>query len=397
MKNKSADGLRGVAAFNVVTAHFIAAFLPTLLHRNYPSLFPVEAAPGSLFQILAFPLTTIFYNGHFPVLLFFALSGYVLTLPYFADDQAGPILQQRVWGRYLRLNIPIAAAILLSYAVYRLGLYANVQAASVSGSVHWLATFYPDGISAVTMVREALYESIVMGKGTFIPPLWTLRVEFIGSLYILAFCLLKPRGRTALPMLFVFLLLYAVYQQESIYFNVIFAGAMLNVVRPGGKTLLIMAVAGVYFGCFQFESPAYDFLPPLQFAGVQLWEKKDFYNAVGAVLLAAAVTQGFGKSLLEHRLIQFLGRISFPLYLLHFIVLCSLGCRMYLYFPRSPLYLAFEFVVYVAACVLAAGIFERYVDKSAIRLAHRITSRLFRTQSPQDQAVQLRAKPDRVA
>ena len=397
MKNKSADGLRGVAAFNVVTTHFIASFLPTLLHKNYPSLFPVQAAPGSLFQILAFPLTTVFYNGHFPVLLFFALSGYVLTLPYFADDHPGPILQQRVWGRYLRLNIPIAAAIVLSYAVYRLGLYANVQAAAVSGSVHWLATFYPDGIPVLTMVREALYESIVMGKGTFIPPLWTLRVEFLGSLYVLAFCLLKPRGRTALPMLFVFLLLYAVYQQESIYFYVIFAGAMLNVVRPGRKAMLAMAVAGLYFGCFQFESPVYDFLPSLQVSDVQLWEKKDFYNAVGAVLLTAAVIRGFGERFFEYRLIQFLGRISFPLYLTHFIVLCSLACRMYLHFPQSHLYLALEFVVYVCVCILLASIFERYIDKNAIRLAHRATSRLFGTQSRSKEPAPMSGKSDLVA
>lgn len=397
MKNKSADGLRGIAAFNVAIAHFIAAFLPSLLHKNYPSLFPVELIQGKIFKIFTFPLTTVFYNGHFPVLIFFALSGYVLAMPYFTGDQGGHVLKQRVWGRYLRLNIPIAAAIVLSYAVYRLGLYANVQAAAVSGSVHWLATFYPDGISALTMAREALYESIVMGKGTFIPPLWTLRVEFIGSLYILAFCLLKPRGRTALPALFVFLLLYAVYQQESIYFYVIFAGAMLNTVRPGRHARLAMAVVGLYFGCFQFESAGYDFLPSLQVFDVQLWEKKDFYDSLGAVLLTAAVTQGFGRSLFEHRLVQFLGRISFPLYLLHFIVLCSLACRMYLHFPHNPVYLAFEFATYLLVCILLAGIFERYVDRSAIRLAHRTASRLFGAQTHQDESENVPAKADRVA
>lgn len=397
MKNKSADGLRGLAAFNVATAHFIAAFLPTLLHKNYPSLFPVQQAPGTLFAILTSPLASIFYNGHFPVLIFFALSGYVLTLPYFVDDRSGIVLRQRLWGRYLRLNIPIAAAIMLSYAVYRLGLYANVPAAAISGSTHWLATFYPDGIPALTMVREALYESIVMGKGTFIPPLWTLKVEFIGSLYILAFCLLKPRGRTVLPALAVCLLLYAVYQQESIYFYVIFAGAMLNTIRPGKKTRLALVVIGLYFGCFQFESPAYDFLPSLQVFTAQLWEKKDFYDAVGAVLLTAAVTQGFGKSFLEHRVIQFLGRISFPLYLIHFIVLNSMACRLYLHFPQSHLFLALEFVAYVFTCFLLAGIFERYIDKNAIRVAHRTTSKLFAAQSAPKDEKPMPAKSDWVA
>ena len=376
MKNRSADGLRGIAAFNVVISHFFAAFLPTLLHKNYP-VFPAEQAPGLAYNIVTSPLLSILYNGHLPVLIFFALSGYVLTLPYFVAEHPGPLLQQRMWGRYLRLNLPIMAAILLAYAVYRLGWYANVQAAAVSGSTHWFAIFYPDGIPLATMLREALYGSIVLGQDTFIPPLWTLKVEFLGSLYVLAFCLLKPRGRMALPVLPVLLLLYVVYQQESIYFYVIFAGAMLNMVRFGKRAKLLMIVCGLYFGGFQFGSSAYDVLPSMRLFGLELWTKKDFYSSVGAILLTAAVTQGFGKPFFEHRAVQFLGRVSFPLYLLHFIVLCSLAARFYLRFPISPVFLVANFVVYVGVSLLCASMFERYVDRKAIRLAHWSTAKLF--------------------
>jgi peptidoglycan/LPS O-acetylase OafA/YrhL len=376
LKNRSADGLRGIAAFNVVISHFFAAFLPTLLHKNYP-VFPAEQAPGTAYEIFTSPLLSVFYNGHLPVLVFFALSGYVLTLPYFVDEHAAPVLQQRLWGRYLRLNVPIAAAILLSYAVYRLGLYANVQAAAVSGSTRWLAIFYPDGIPFTSMLREALFGSIVLGDATFIPPLWTLRVEFLGSLYVLAFFLVKPRGHLVLPMLPVFLLLYALYRQESIFFYVIFVGTMLNRVRFGRGTGLLLVVCGLYFGGFQFESAAYDFLPSIRVFGFELWTKKDFYSSLGAILLTAAVTQGFGKPFFEHRIVQFLGRISFPLYLLHFILLCSLASLIYLHFPQRPLFLALNFAVYACAGLLLASVFERYVDRKAIKLAHRSTLRLF--------------------
>jgi peptidoglycan/LPS O-acetylase OafA/YrhL len=39
MRNKSADGLRGIAALNVTVHHFLAAFLPTALYKNYPFIF----------------------------------------------------------------------------------------------------------------------------------------------------------------------------------------------------------------------------------------------------------------------------------------------------------------------------------------------------------------------
>lgn len=377
MKNKNADGLRGVAALNVAMTHFVAAFLPAMLHKNYPSIFPVNPSPGTTFELLTSPLASIFYNGHFSVLIFFALSGYVLTLPYHGAGQGRHTLQQRLWGRYLRLNVPIVAAVLLSFAVYRLGLYSNVQAAAVSGSANWLKTFYPEGIATATALRDALYGAIVYGNGTLVPPLWTLKIEFIGSVYVLAFFLVKPQARTFTPMLLAFLLLYAVHKEESIYYYVIFIGATLGTVRLDGRAKLALLAAGLYFGCFQFESRAYDFLPAIHLHGVEIWEKKNVYNALGALCLTAAVVQGSGRRFFEHAIVQFLARISFSLYLLHFIVLCSLASWFYLQFPQQHLWLLLNFVLYLAVCFLAAHLFEAWVDRGAIKLAHRFSARMF--------------------
>jgi peptidoglycan/LPS O-acetylase OafA/YrhL len=377
MKNKNADGLRGVAALNVAMTHFIAAFLPTMLHKNYPSLFPANPAPGAAFDILTSPLATILYNGHFSVLIFFALSGYVLTLPYYSGDHGRDTLQKRLWGRYLRLNIPIAVAILLAFAVYRLGLYSNVQAAAVSGSVNWLKTFYPEGIPASAALRDAVYGSIGFGSGTLVPPLWTLKIEFIGSLYVLAFYLVKPHARTLGPMLAAFLLLYAVHGEESIYYYVIFLGSTLGRARLGAGARLALLAAGLYFGCFQFESGAYQFLPAVHIHGVEIWEKKNFYNALGALCLTAAVVQGAGRRFFESAIVQFLARISFSLYLLHFIVLCSLGSWFYLRFPQQHAWLLMNFGLYLGVCFLVAHLFEALVDRRAIRLSHRFAAKLF--------------------
>jgi len=380
MKNKSADGLRGIAALNVAITHFVAAFLPSMLHKNYPSAFPANPAPDTAFNIVTSPLATILYNGHFAVLIFFALSGYVLTMPYFSaqpQTQAQvQVLQKRFWGRYLRLNIPIAVAVLLSWALYHVGLYANQQVAPVSGSTRWLTVFYQDGITASTMLREASYESLVMGAATLVPPLWTLKVEFIGSLYVLAFYLARPR-RTLAPMLMAFLMLYAVHKEESIYYYVIFLGASLNAIRIGPSAKLLLCALGLYFGSFQFESAAYDFLPMLYLHGVDLWDKKNFYNAIGALCLTAAVVQGFGQAVFEHRIVQFLARISFSLYLLHFMILCSLAANFYLYFPQTKVFLAANFVLYLGVCFIAALLFEKYIDRRAIHVSHRFSSKLF--------------------
>jgi peptidoglycan/LPS O-acetylase OafA/YrhL len=384
MKNRNADGLRGVAALNVALTHFVAAFLPSALHKNYPWIFSANPAPDTAFKVATSPLASLFYNGHFSVLIFFALSGYVLVLPYHGGEQARPVLWRRLCGRYLRLNIPIMAAVLLSFAVYRLGLYSNLQAAPVSGSVVWLKSFFHDGITMSEALRNALYRAIAQGDGTLVPPLWTLKIEFIGSLYVLGFYLLKPRAATPVSMLLAFLLLYAVHREESIYYYVIFFGATFGRIRLDARARLPLLAVGLYFGCFQFESLAYDFLPAIELHGAALWEKKNFYNALGALCLTAAVVQGLGRRFFEHRIVQFLARISFSLYLLHFIVLCSLASWFYLHVPQRPLWLLANVVLYLAVSFLAAHLFEASVDRGAIRLSHRFSAWLFpgRTRAP---------------
>ena len=377
MKNKCADGLRGLAAFNVCIAHFVAALMPVMLHKNYADIFAENPNPSHLYEILTSPFISIFYNGHFAVLIFFVLSGYVLTLPFFNKVNGSKIiLWKRLWGRYLRLNIPIAAAILVSYIVYKLGLYSNIHAAEISGSIKWLNSFFPGSITAVNAAKEAIYESILFGKVTLVPPLWTLKIEFIGSLYILLFYILKPKATMIAPLLVASYFIYVLHLQDSVYYFAIFAGSLLNNFKSISKYRFVIFILGFYFGGFQFNSIAYDYLPSLKLLGGNIWQKKTLYNAIGAVLITFSVIHGFGLKVFESRLLQFLGRISFSLYLIHFIVLCSLSSFVYIYLPQSILFLGINFALYVVVCFVASIVFQKIVDKVAINISHSFSSKI---------------------
>lgn len=379
MINKSADGLRGIAALNVVVCHFVSAFLPSMLHNSYPTLFNKNEAPTLVFDIFTSPIFSIIYNGHFSVLIFFILSGYVLTIPYFSyAENKEKKLEQRLCGRYLRLNIPIIAAILISFLVYKIGFYTNIEASDISGSTIWLKQFYPSGLSFADASKEAFYEAIALGKSKFIPPLWTLKVEFIGSLYVLLFYIIKPKSQNFIPLVFALIFIYFVHKQESIYYYAIFFGSLINITPAKSKLIFPAFLIGLYFGGFQFGTAAYNYLPKIILLDREIWDQKTFYNAIGAFLITASVVHGFASKFFQSKFSQFLGKVSFSVYLLHFVILCSLSSYLYVTMPKDSIYLLLNFSVYISLCFFVAYIFEFLVDKPAIKISHAFSTLILR-------------------
>jgi peptidoglycan/LPS O-acetylase OafA/YrhL len=142
-------------------------------------------------------------------------------------------------------------------------------------------------------------------------------------------------------------------------------GSLLHAVTISKKWVPYVILIALYFGAFQFENRYYDFLPL-----VGVFRKKDFYTTIGAVLLVAPIVKGYGKKIFEAPIFQFLGRISYGLYLLHFLILCSLSCAFYLFLPHTSLALLLNFFLYSLISILVSVVFYRYVDRPAITISH---------------------------
>src|SRR3546814_8132119 len=101
--------------------------------------------------------------------------------------------------RWLRLALPILAAGLVVLALFGLGLDLN---APLSWSVDsgWMRDFFPAGYRPDLwgVLREATLGAFI-GPQTPLhdPVLWTICIEFPGSLLVFALTLLVPRGRPA--------------------------------------------------------------------------------------------------------------------------------------------------------------------------------------------------------
>ena len=100
----SLDGLRGIACVVVVICHYLQIYVPAAFERNFPDLFGEKWLVNS-------PLNLLF-NGHAAVILFFVLSGFVLSAPFFRGVGWGWYARSII-KRYPRLAIPALASSLL--------------------------------------------------------------------------------------------------------------------------------------------------------------------------------------------------------------------------------------------------------------------------------------------
>ena len=327
------EGARGLAALSVCLSHFLSAFFPFMMANIYPDAPAVAARYPLLESALRLPPFNLLFKGPFAVSLFFALSGLALTLGYFRSGERR-VLVDAALKRYPRLALPVLAALLLAAALWSLGLMRIQQVGALNGSA-WALGHYDGAKGFAEALGEALRGALLLGGPAAIAldnVLWTMKPELFGSLLLFAFWGLRGGG----PGLVLAALCYLAYGWQAGATNVCLALALL-----AGSFAAPLALRGARWprlgpACIlaglALGSADYAGLLAMDWPGAAIGlNQRDLLDDIGAVLLVAglAVTPG-AQQLLESRFCRFAGRLSFPLYLLHVPLLCSLGAAVFL-------------------------------------------------------------------
>ncbi len=370
------ESLRGIAAFVVILSHFTEAFFPAAIH----------AASGpyknSLEPIIYGTPLAVLLSGNFSVCLFFVMSGFVLTRPYFLTHRHDLLVSSAV-RRYFRLLPPVAVSILVAYALLHFGLFTNQTQVARTGSA-WLHMLWAMSASLPQAIYEAFVGAFFAQQVTYNPLLWTMRTEFLGSLLI--FAVAAFTGGLARRWL-IYIVLVAVFI-HSYYLG--FLGGMIladymSTSRHGTSKLLLvearylalLIVVGLLLGGFPSDGiltgTAYSGFNLPYFTGVQL---VSFWHTLGALsLLVGVVYWRSAQQWLSHKRLVHLGKLSFSLYVTHLIILCTLGTYLFGVFNRHLGYHA-SFVatlaVTMAAIFTVSAVFCRYVDQTSITNAKMI-------------------------
>jgi peptidoglycan/LPS O-acetylase OafA/YrhL len=351
------EALRGIAATIVVLWHAMLGFFP-----NRAGIFPGIDATQAASAKPWFGLI----HGPAAVTFFFVLSGYVLTRKYLvAGDSA--ILVRSAVKRWPRLAGPTTAAVLISWSLFALGLYRFEEAAHITGSP-WLARFgyafdQPFLPSLWDALAQGAFYTFFRGDAFYDSSLWTMRYEFIGSFVAFGLALLVYPLRHEKPWVAAALIMVAllICHYVSPLYAAFPIGLALAAFIPAERAalpvsaMLLMLGGAVYFwGYTGSEVGAFAPVAKLAPRGTP----PAYLHVLGSVLvILAAESSPLLRKALSGRWAALLGELSFPLYLVHILVLCSLGSAvMVLTNPNvpAPLPNVIAAVVTVAGSFLAA-------------------------------------------
>jgi peptidoglycan/LPS O-acetylase OafA/YrhL len=324
-RNVSLETLRDIAALSVVFWHSMLGFFPALSGtvadlKDQPSL-----VGSPIYGLI---------NGPAAVALFFVLSGYVLTRKALITSNAA-ILARNAVKRWPRLAGPTTVATLLSWLGFELGTYHHVEVGAMTQSP-WLSSFAAAGDKPfeprfTEALLQGLYRTFFHGDFWYDSSLWTMKYEFIGSFvaFGLAAILIATPSRT-FRVLLVLISLLLVVDLGNRWYAAFPLGVGLALLPEGrlvpGPMAAILFVLAVWL--FGFTGDAAGIQLPLVYVFGKMQPVHVWTLAAACTILAAAGREPRPSSLL-FRIGRLLGWISFPLYLIHVLVLCSAGTRIY--------------------------------------------------------------------
>ncbi|EXJ64250.1 hypothetical protein A1O7_00586 [Cladophialophora yegresii CBS 114405] len=423
------DGMRGLAAFAVFICHLTYGTFD-IVHAWGAAPDPEIQPPTAFTELIRLPIVRLFYSGPPMVAIFFVISGYALSYKPVKQmrarhhEQLMTTMTSSIFRRGLRLFLPCFASTFIVVCLAQLNLYklteefSNQMRMVLESHCYtqpnmWLQ--FKDWLVQMLIFVDVFNWSLFAGSIELDRHLWTIPVEFRCSMALFLTHMLTARMSSRLRiMTFAGLLIWGV-SWDRWELTPFWAGAVIaeldiictSTTAPGlpstetdsqrhipQRSSRILYLAAFLVSLFLLSFPdvaanvtpgfvTLDSLIPQNFT-----EKHRFWPTIGAVLI---VWSSCRLGVLRNRAfcwapVQYLGKISFPLYVMHGPVIHTLG---YLILPRTPeletpeVMRQFQWdfakaaTVIILAVIWVADAFLRAVDTPCVNLARRLEKAFF--------------------
>jgi peptidoglycan/LPS O-acetylase OafA/YrhL len=323
------EAFRGIAAFIVLIHHYFLAFSPYTtgfleISRNNESLIG-----QSYFAFL---------NGTAAVIFFFTLSGFVLCWSYFNHENPRKLFHASI-KRFPRLVAIVTITTISSFILFKFDLYYFHEASKLSLSP-WLGSFSFSGWT--TQFEPNFLKALIQGLTTFFtgqktynPVLWTMKPEFFGSMvvFILAYFISIVLGYRHLLFTFIILAFLAICFSKNIFPFIV--GTFLSAYLAKNKSQITFTTAltfnfiGLYMLGYLIPEKAYAWASIIP-SSLKNHFQTSFHTLGSIFIIYATMANQRLFQNLNGRFFKLLGKLSFSIYLIHFLVICSVSSYVFM-------------------------------------------------------------------
>lgn len=375
------DGVKGLACVGVVLHHFLLAFLPATYYGDisfskFSNGFDVKMAQSPV---------AFFINGNYMVALFCLISALVLSLKVMGLQNKEEICNIFI-KRYPRLMLPIAPVVLLVYLMLRFDWFCHLEIVPLTQSP-WLGSYYLEKVGFGRCIESLFVTTWYANDSTFSNAFWMLGQLLFGSYLAIVLSTFAWRAnRKALGIIYLFCaVLYVRVNTLHLAFvlGVLLAYCFREWKGMFGHTWIgvLCLVIGIFLGGYPSGVQpvnVYRFLNGLP----DIILSYQFWHIIGAFFTVYGIWNlSVCQRVLKCNVFQFLGRISYAVYIIHIPLIFSASCYIFGKFAAAGsgyLYSVIgTFVLSMVIILLAAYFYNRYVETACEKILNIAIKKVF--------------------
>ncbi len=352
----------------VLFCHLLLAFYPELTQHSIAAL--MNYTHSSTLSNLLQAYINIIFDGSLAVFIFWFMSGYVISIPLFKNTEHHIVLNAFV-KRYFRLALPALASVLIAYGLLKLGVmyHLKVNVFLNDKNENWIGLFYNFEPNFLLAIKNALWNAFFdyHEVSAYNASLWTMNQELYGSfLCYFLFAIFRQHHKRYLVYFIIGCVLFALNNFALVTF---LAGFILCDMDYNKDFIseIKNKIESYFFSKWYMAWPA--LLGLLYFAGKKI--HVDLRDAFSSILLVYILIKYIPfKKFFEQKILLWLGKISFSVYLLHLPIICSFSSYLFLELPYSNSSKALLTAVISIPFILGVSVlFNRLVDQKSIQFS----------------------------
>lgn len=359
---KYIDSLKGIACMFIFIGHYYYGLFASA--SKAINVYPWIVKEHSFFSLL--------YNGTFCVALFCFISGYLSKECKSIKD----IVFNSV-KRYIRLATPMMALGLLIYAVRNTFTFDSGDTISEMLGSTWVTSVGRGRNSLLAVIFNSFFGVLIFGKAGFSSQLWMLRPLLIGQVSFFIFSYSDyVKNKFVRNIMRIAVLLFCLGWEYPCLAT--FLGGLFHKYQKNFESLqlpdMLFAIGG---GCALLlgHYRVYSLVPNVVVGTINIAVAPKVQVLLVLFVMCAIFKIKIVQKLLSAEILQKLGSLSLPIYLLHVLFIGSLSCwiieKTYVRLGYPSAYFLAE-IITVVSVITVSKVWNSTVDVWCNKLVNSI-------------------------